>query len=133
VSLDAREQRALNSIAERLAASAPELASRLSVFNRLTSGEQIPEDLQSRVQARHGRHRGGGAGLADATEGSRGPLMRPTPGKAWPALPVAAALAVTVAIMITLALVLSATSHTSRGVHQASHCAQGWAIPCPGR
>jgi len=133
VSLDAREQRALNSIAVRLTASAPEFASRLSVFNRLTSGEPMPEDLRSTAQQRHGRHRGGGASPAYGTEGNRGPLMRPSPGKAWPALPVAAALAVTIAVMITLALVLSATSRTSRGKDQASHCAQAWAIPCPGQ
>ena len=118
MSLDAREQRALNSIAVRLTASAPEFASRLSVFNRLTCGEQMPEDRQPRVQERHGRHRGGGASLAGGTEGNQGPLMRPSPGKAWPALPVAVALAVTIAVMITLALVLSATSHASGAVHQ---------------
>ena len=135
MSLDAWEQRALNSIAESLTASAPEFASRLSVFNRLTSGEQMPEDLQARMKEQHGhgRHQGGRASLADGTHGNRGPLMRPSHGRVLPVLPVATALALTIAVMITLALVMSATSHTSRGIHRASHCAQGWPIPCSGR
>jgi hypothetical protein len=143
VSLDAREQRALNSIAESLTASAPEFVSRLLVFNRLTSGEQLPEGLQAKVKERHGheyedghghgRHRGGRSSLAGGAEGNRGPLMRPSHGAAAQVLPVVAALAVTIAVMITLALVLSATSSTSAGIRQASHCAQGWPIPCSGR
>ncbi len=135
MSLDAWEQRALNSIAASLTASAPEFASRLSVFNRLTSGEQMPEDLQARVKEQHGhgRHQGGRASLADSTQGNRGPIMRPSHGRVLPVIPMAAALALTIAVVITLALVLSATSHTSSGIHQGSHCAQGWPAPCSGR
>ena len=135
MSLDAWEQRALNSIAESLTASAPEFVSRLLVFNRLTSGEQMPEGLQAKVKERHGHggHWGGRASLIGGAEGNRGPLMHPSQGGALQVLPVVAALAVTIAVMITLALVLSATSHTSGGIRQASQCAQGWPIPCSGR
>src|SRR5262249_52758167 len=43
VTLSARERRTLSCIADELADSAPELASFLSVFNRLTSGEELPQ------------------------------------------------------------------------------------------
>jgi hypothetical protein len=42
VSLSVREQRTLRRIAAELAASAPELASILGVFNRLAWGEAMP-------------------------------------------------------------------------------------------
>ena len=43
MSLSAQERQALDFMAEGLADSAPELASLLATFTRLTSGEQMPE------------------------------------------------------------------------------------------
>ncbi len=43
MSLSAREQQALESIEDRLAESDPGLASRLGIFSRLASGEEMPE------------------------------------------------------------------------------------------
>ena len=42
MSLSAREQRALDSITDRLAGSDPELATLLTGFTRLVSGEEMP-------------------------------------------------------------------------------------------
>jgi len=43
MSLSAREQQALESIEDGLAESDPGLASRLGIFSRLASGEEMPE------------------------------------------------------------------------------------------
>jgi hypothetical protein len=43
MSLSAREQQALESIEDRLAESDPGPASRLGIFSRLASGEEMPE------------------------------------------------------------------------------------------
>jgi hypothetical protein len=43
MSLSAREQQALESIEDGLAESDPGLASRLGMFSRLASGEEMPE------------------------------------------------------------------------------------------
>ena len=139
MSLDAWEQRILDSIADDLTALAPEFASRLSVFNRLTADEQLPEGLQATVKQRrghdvarrHGRHRGGRAGGA---EGDQGPIMmRPSQGGTTPVLPVVAVLAVIIAVAITLAVVLSTTSHASVGTRQGTPCVQMWPVPCSAR
>jgi hypothetical protein len=42
VNMSAHEQRILSGMADELAASDPKLASILSVFNRLTRGEELP-------------------------------------------------------------------------------------------
>jgi hypothetical protein len=47
MSLSAREQQALESIEDGLAGSDPGLASRLGIFSRLASGEEMPEAMKS--------------------------------------------------------------------------------------
>jgi hypothetical protein len=49
MSLSAREQEALSRIENRLAGSDPELAGRLAMFSRLTSGEAMPAREQMRA------------------------------------------------------------------------------------
>jgi hypothetical protein len=132
VSLDAWEERALKSIADDLAASAPEFASRLLVFNRLTSGEQMPEDPQvmrgeqrrghRRARPRRGSWRGRAGWMRD-------PVMRPH-GRTLRAIPVIAILAVFTAIMIAIALVLGGSGP---GGTRASHCARAWPMTCSSR
>jgi hypothetical protein len=135
MSLDAWEERALNSIAADLAASAPELASRLSVFNRLTSGEQMPEDLQAKAEGRRGHHgarprRRHRRVRADRMKGSR---TRTAHDGTWPVTPAVAFLAVITGIVIALAVVLNATSHQSGGTRGNGHYAQTRPTPCCGR
>jgi hypothetical protein len=126
VSLDAREERTLNSIADNLTAAAPELASRLSVFNRLASGEQMPEHLAVKAEGRRGRH--------DArTGGKRRPLMRASGEGMWPVFPVVAVMAVTTVIMIAVGVVLSTTSHPPARTHPVVQCARTWPVQCPRR
>jgi len=84
VSLNASQQRTLGYIADYLADTAPELASMLSVFNRLTSGEEMPDRREAGEGARH----------------------RP---RVWPI----AAVALTVATAIAITLVLTLTGHGS--------------------
>lgn len=69
MSLNAREQQALDSIKDRLAGSDPELATLLSAFTRLASGEDMPD--REKVPARSrwalrrslaGRRRSGAGG-----------------------------------------------------------------------
>jgi hypothetical protein len=133
VSLDAWEERALKSIADDLAASAPELASRLLVFNRLTSGERMPEDPRvMKGEERRGRHRtrprrGSRRGRADWMRGS---VMR-SHGRTVPAIPVVAILAVAAVIMIAIALVRSGSGPRPAGT-RASHCARTWPMTCSG-
>lgn len=118
MSLDAWEKHALNSIAHDLAASAPELASCLSVFNRLASGEQMPEEPGAKAEARRGHRRG--LGVRAAHSGT------------WPVIPVVALMAVTTAIMIAVALVLSSGDREQGRAPQTASCAQSWPVPCPG-
>ncbi|HEX6449734.1 MAG TPA: hypothetical protein VF060_09760 [Trebonia sp.] len=146
MSLDAWEEHALKSIADDLTASAPELASRLVVFNRLTSGERMPGDQRAKMGKKRRGHRRawprrgswrGQAGEAGPADGvgragwTRGPVMRPR-GKALPVVPVIAILAVVTAIMIAVAVVLSGSGHSPAGTG-ASHCLQAWPITCPRR
>jgi Protein of unknown function (DUF3040) len=84
VSLSAREQQMLGRIADELAASDPGLASTLGVFNRLTSGEEMP----ARQQVRAGRPR--------RTTRARSPVT------VWLLLLI---------VLIAVAVVLSHTSH----------------------
>jgi hypothetical protein len=134
VSLDAWEEYALSSIADDLAASAPGLASRLSMFNRLTSGEQMPESLRAAEEERrehHGarprrRHRRGWFGWLSRECGL---VARAADEGTWSVIPVVVSMAVTIAILITLGLTLGATHHT----HHSGQCTQTWPVPCSRR
>jgi hypothetical protein len=55
MSLSVREQEALSRIENTLAGSDPELAGRLAMFTRLTSGEAMPAREQMRAGARNAR------------------------------------------------------------------------------
>lgn len=140
--LDARERRALNSIADGLVASAPELASRLTLFNRLASGEQMPEDPGAKVEegrrerrgARPRRgHRRGRAGPVGRRGRERGPLMRIADTGRWRVIPVLAVMAATTVIVIAAGVVLSATGHPGVRTHQVVQCAHRWPVQCSGR
>jgi hypothetical protein len=52
VSLDAREQQALDSIRDGLASSDPALVERLTIFTRLASGEEMPTREKIHVGSR---------------------------------------------------------------------------------
>lgn len=60
MSLSAHDRKALDSIEEEIAVSAPELASLLALFSRLTAGEELPE----REQVGDGRRRAARPGQA---------------------------------------------------------------------
>lgn len=145
MSLDAWEEHALKSIADALAASTPELASRLLMFNRLTSGERMPGDQRVVGEGRREHHSArprrrswcgqagqvGQAGEAGQADWSRGPVMH-AHGRTLPVIPVVAILTMVTVIMIAVALVLSFPGHPPAGTGD-SHCAQTWPIPCSGR
>ena len=57
MSLNAREQQALDSIEDELAGSDPGLATMLSAFNRLTSAEEIPDREKIRAGSRRALRR----------------------------------------------------------------------------
>lgn len=145
MSLDAWEEHALKYIADDLAASAPELASRLLVFNRLTSGERMPGHPQAKGEERRGHHRArprrgswrgragdvGRVGEAGRIGRMRGPVMR-AHGRTLPVISVVTILAVVTAILIAVALVLSGPGHSPAG-NGAGHCAQTWPMTCSRR
>lgn len=138
MSLDAWEEHILSSIADGLAASAPELASRLSVFNRLARGEQMPEGLRTRGEGRRGPNgarpgRRGQRGGASRAGRKRGILARAADGKVWPAIPVLAVMAVTTAILIAVALVRGPAGDKPGGTRPVGQCPTTWALACPGR
>ena len=59
MSLDAREQQALDSIKDGLASSDPALVERLTIFTRLASGEEMPSREKIHVGPRRAHpHRG---------------------------------------------------------------------------
>ena len=117
VSLSAHEQRTLSGIADELAASDPKLASILSVFNRLTRGEELP----IRHDADKGRRR-----EPDHSRRSRGRARknRRTIKVAWRAIAVWILIS---AALITVGVMLS---HTGHGADGRWRCTQAWAIPC---
>lgn len=138
MSLDAWEEQILGSIADGLTASAPELASRLSVFNRLACGEQMPEDLRARGGERRGRHdvrpdRRAQRGRASRHGPKRGLLARAAERKIWLAIPVLAVMAVTTAILIAVALVQGPAGHKPGGTRPVRQCPTTWALVCPRR
>jgi hypothetical protein len=107
VSLNNVEQRTLGRIADELAGSAPKLTSMLTVFNRLTSGEEMPGQPYA-----PGRH-----------PGARSPGSR-FRKRAWPIT----AVALTVITAIVMTVLLTLTGHGS-GEH--TRCLQPWSIGCP--
>jgi hypothetical protein len=107
VSLNNVEQRTLGRIADELADSAPKLTSMLTVFNRLTSGEEMPG--QPHAPCRH--------------PGARRPESR-IGKRVWPV----AAVALTVITAIVMTVLLALTGHGS-GAHTS--CLQPRPIVCP--
>ncbi|MBO0836812.1 MAG: hypothetical protein J2P28_15070 [Actinobacteria bacterium] len=145
MSLNAWEEDALNSIRDDLATSAPELASRLLVFNRLTRGEQMPENLRAKEEGRHEyrlarprrRVRSGRAkqpgGAACATGPGERFLMCAADKRAWRlSVSVFAVLVVTIAIVISLAVVLGAPGHTSGHSRTPGGCVPAFTMTCAG-
>lgn len=138
MSLDAWEEHSLSSIADDLVASAPELATRLLMFNRLTSGERMPESVRAAEKARREHHgarprRRNRRGWFGWLSRECGLVARAADEGTWSVIPLAVSMALIIAILITLGLVLSGTHHTSGGIHQTGRCAQSWTLPCSGR
>jgi anti-sigma-K factor RskA len=104
VSLNASQQRTLGYMADYLADTAPELASMLSVFNRLTFGEEMPDRREAGETARGTRHR----------------------PRVWRI----AAVALTVVTAIAITLVLTLTGH---GSSANPGCTRTWPIVCARR
>lgn len=119
VGLSTGEQRALSCIADELAASDPKLASMLGVFNRLSSGEEMPA----------GKRTGGSqqreAGHSHRTRRhARNRRLQPRIVKAaWPLL----TWILISAVLITVAIVLSHIGHGSDGRWR---CPQVWPTTC---
>jgi hypothetical protein len=107
VALNAWENRTLRAITYELSRSAPEFASSLSVFNRLASGESLPEHVPARWCGQHGRHRRSPRGARDGRD------CRTQPARARPGgvLLFAAVLTAT-AVAIVLAVVLAGVGQT---------------------
>ena len=139
--LDARERRVLNSIADDLTASAPELASRLAVFNRLAYGEQMPVNRGAKVEGRRERrgarprrgYRRGRASQVGQRGRKRGPLIRIAGTGRGRVIPVLAVMAATTVIVIAVAVALSATSHHAVRTRQVVQCAHRWPVQCAGQ
>lgn len=121
VSLSAGEQRTLSRVAYELAGSAPKLASLLSLFNRLTSGEEMPERWQ----------KAGKTGKCERQRPRRSRRWRTrrvshAGQRAWPVI---IALTLIGVAVIVVALVLSHTGHEAGG---NGRCMQSWPIVCQG-
>lgn len=121
MSLSAREQRILGCIADEIADSAPELASLLSTFNRLTSGEEMPERRQAAETGKCERQR--------SRQGRRRPWSRvrasPARQRMWPVI---AVLTFIGAALIVMTLMLILISHKAGG---SEGCRQSWPIVAP--
>ena len=120
MNMSAHEQRILSGMADELAASDPKLASILSVFNRLTRGEELP--------ARHD--------TAESRRRESGHLRR-SRGRARKhrrttkvALRAIAAWILISAALITTGIMLSHIGHEADGRWR---CTQSWSVPCAGR
>jgi hypothetical protein len=120
VSLSAREQRTLSGITDELAASDPKLASILSVFNRLTLGEELPirqdTDKNRRRESGHSRR------SRERTRKHR--RHRRTISVASRAI--AAWILISVAL-ITVGIILS---HIGHGADGRLRCTQSLPVPC---
>jgi hypothetical protein len=119
VSLNAGEKRALSCIADELAGSAPKLTSMLTLFNRLTSGEEMPSHRQPGETGKDERHR---SHAPRRRSGARRPGIR-IRKRVWSIT----ALALTVITAIVMTVLLTLTSHGS-GAHTG--CTRSWPIVC---
>src|SRR5262249_32296047 len=108
VSLDANEQRTLNGIADELAASHPKLASILSVFSRLTRGEEFP----IRQDTDKGRRREPGHSRRSRGRIRKHSRHRQTIRVAWRVI---AAWILISAALITVGIMLSHIGHGADG------------------
>jgi len=107
--LNDAEQRTLGRIADELAGSAPELTSMLTVFNRLTSGEDMPSE-------------------AHAVSGTQAPGARRPGNRIRRQLLPITAVALTVIAAIVVTVVMTLTSH---GSGAQPGCTPSWAVVCP--
>ena len=123
MTMSARERRALGCISDELADSAPELASLLSVFNRLTSGEDMPERRHASNTEKCERQRSRQSRWQTWTR------RKASPGRQRLRLVIAALTLISVA-MIVVALALG---HLSHEAGRKGHCVQSWPIVCPKR
>jgi hypothetical protein len=121
LSLNAGEQRTLSCIADELAGSAPKLASMLTVFNRLTSGEEMPDHRQPGETGKDERHRSHAPRRRSGARRPRSHIRK----RVW----TIAALALTVITAIVMTVLLILTSH---GSGTNTGCVQSLVIVCPG-
>ena len=121
LSLNAGEQRTLSCIADELAGSAPKLASMLTVFNRLTSGEEMPDHRQPGETGEDQRHRSRAPRRRSSARRPKSQIGK----RMWPIT--ALALTVITAIVMTILLIL-----TSHGSGTNTGCVQSLVIVCPG-
>jgi hypothetical protein len=134
VSLNDWEDQALRAISAELSCSAPELASRLSLFNRLASGEQLPEHLRAAAPRGSRRHRARPRRAARPGLGSRerGARARFVLARTWLSRPVVAVvLAGTFVVLVTLGVALGATGHSSAGTAHTAGTAGRCSLPFP--
>jgi hypothetical protein len=123
VNMSAHEQRILSGIADELAASDPKLASILSVFNRLTRGEEspIPQDTDKSRRREPGHSRQSRGRTRKHRRNSR------TVSVAWRAIALWILIS---AALITVGIILSHIGHEADGRWR---CTQSWSVPCAGR
>jgi hypothetical protein len=122
VSLSAWEQGTLSCIADELAASDPNLASILAVFNRLTRGEAMPARQHAGgIRREVGRSRRGRRHTRKHRCRMRMTVRAARPAIAWILI---------TAALITAALVLSHIGHEPDGRWR---CTQSWPVTCAGR
>ena len=119
MSLNAGEQRTLSCIADELAGSAPKLTSMLTVFNRLTSGEEMPDHRQPGETGKDQRHRSRAPRRRSSARRLRSHIRK----RVWSIT--ALALTVITAIVMTVLLIL-----TSHGSGANTGCTQSWLIVC---
>jgi hypothetical protein len=117
MSLSAREEQALECIADRLTGSDPGLAAMLGTFTRLTSGEEMPAreavaEAQGGSHGHHLRHRG-------KRRPAGGPAARNHPSIPW--LP-------TVVLLIVGAVIVAVAGLTGGGSGGA--CARSLGLTC---
>jgi hypothetical protein len=123
------EQRTLGCIADELADSAPELTSMLTVYNRLTSGEAMPDRQRVSETGEAARHRSPTRPQSPRVrrQGSSATRRRRLiPQRVWPLT----AVALTVITTVVMTLVLILNGHGSGG---NSVCTQAWSSICPRR
>ena len=121
MSLNAGEQRTLSCIADELAGSAPKLTSMLTVFNRLTSGEEMPDHRPPGETGKDQRHRSRAPRRRSSARRPRSRIRK----RVWPIT----ALALTVITAIVMTVLLMLTSH---GSGANTGCVPSLAIVCPG-